>query len=432
MSNHDFVDGMLREEEAFHEFVQQFNKEEQKVLWAFYRELVGKRKIPYKIRERNFVVNVQMTQGFVIDIEFQDVLIEDGRHPKEILMESLRGERLNNGRYRFTFLNRQGLLEGQEPKESAFSFASFKARMRMWDYSVHTMPLNGESKGMPWNLIHETMNSIDQKRAVLGENALNDHEMKVLEIFDFLCPYLQLYLHPMTKIGFGKSTVLYTSSAFDAGLEKSAMRNASAFFDGLGMKRLSGLFLNGECNDRDLVQELLYTMSSMKGNIIFRTLKQLIDACGKNYPGLYEYDKEMEKFHFYVKEKIQKIFAEHEWVGTYPSYMIKVEPNFVEVSNVYKRQYTYLNEKAKFIYFDFVESVVDGELCVTPVTGMILPKNTNIDYRKRSSLDCFFYDGGRRNGAIITDLAISESMGINEVRLKMKQLSAILDAQVKC
>ena len=97
MSNHDFVDGMLREEEAFHGFVQQFNKEEQKVLWAFYRELVGKRKIPYKIRERNFVVNVQMTQGFVIDIEFQDVLIEDGRHPKEILMESLRGERLNNG-----------------------------------------------------------------------------------------------------------------------------------------------------------------------------------------------------------------------------------------------------------------------------------------------------------------------------------------------
>ena len=90
-------------------------------------------------------------------------------------------------------------------------------------------------------------------------------------------------------------------------------------------------------------------------------------ACGKNYPGLYEYDKEMEKFHCYVKEKIQKIFAEHEWVGTYPSYMIKVEPNFVEVSNVYKRQYTYLNEKAKFIYFDFVESVVDGELCVTPV-----------------------------------------------------------------
>ena len=261
MSNHDFVD------EAFHQFVQQFNTEEQKVLWAFYRELVGKRKIPYKIKERKFVVNVQMSQGFAIDIEFQDVLIEDGRHPKEIFMESLRGERLSNGRYRLSFLNRLGLAEGQEPKESAFSFSSFKGAMRMWDYKVQTLALENETKGIPWNFIYETFGAIDLKRAVLGETALNDHEIKALQIYDFLCPYLQLYLNPMTKVGFGKSTVLYTSSAFDAGLEMTAMKNAASFFDGLGMKRLANMFLQGECNNRDLIQELLYTMYSIKGNI---------------------------------------------------------------------------------------------------------------------------------------------------------------------
>ena len=63
---------------------------------------------------------------------------------------------------------------------------------------------------------------------------------------------------------------------------------------------------------------------------------------------------------------------------------------------------------------------------------MILPKNSNIDYRKRSSLDCFFFDGGRRNGAVIEDLAVSESMTVNEVRHKMKQFAAILDNQVGC
>ena len=51
--------------------------------------------------------------------------------------------------------------------------------------------------------------------------------------------------------------------------------------------------------------------------------------------------------------------------------------------------------------------------------------------RTLSSLDCFFFDGGRRNGAIISDLTVSESMAINDVRYKMKQLSAILDAQMK-
>lgn len=426
MSNQDFVD------EAFHQFVQQFNMAEQKVLWAFYRELVGKRKISYKIKERKFIVNIQMTQSFSMDVEFQDVLIEDGRHPKEIFMESLRGERLSNGRYRLTFLNRLGLADGQEPKESSFSFSSVKGDIRMWDYKVHTMPLKNETKGMPWNLIYEALGAIDLKRCFLGEDVLNDHEIKALKIYDFLCPYLQLYLDPMTKIGFGKSTVLYTSSAFNAGLEMTTMKQAAVFFDGLGMKRLSGLFLKGECNDRELIQELLYTMYSIKGNIIYRTLKQLIDACGKDYPGLYEYDRDMRKFHAYIKEKIQKIFTEHGWSGTYPSYMMKVEPNFVEVSNVYKRQYAYLNEKAKFIYFDFVETITDGELCVIPVTGMILPKNANIDYRKRSGLECFFFDGGRRNGAIIEDLAVSESMTVNEIRCKMKQFAAILDNQTGC
>ena len=119
MSNNDFVDA------KFQQFVQQFHTEEQKVLLAFYRELVGKRSIPYKITDRNFTVTVQKSQGFSIDIEFQDVLIEDGRHPKEIFMESLRGERLSDGRYRLSFIN--GLAaqtEGQVSKESSFSFSA--------------------------------------------------------------------------------------------------------------------------------------------------------------------------------------------------------------------------------------------------------------------------------------------------------------------
>lgn len=425
MSSQDFVD------EAFHQFVQQFHTEEQKVLWAFYRELVGKRKIPYKIKERNFVVNIQLNQSFAMDIEFQEVLIEDGRHPKEIFMESLRGEKLENGRYRLSFMNRLGLSEGQEPKESAFSFSSFKANLRQWDYQVHTLKLTNDTQGIPWIFIYQTLEAMDTKRAVMGESTLNLQEIKALQIFDFLCPYLQLYLDPMTKVGFGKSTVLYTSHSFDAGLEMPAMKNAAAFFEGLGMKRLAALFLKGDCNQKDLIQELLYTMYSVKGNIIFRTIKQMIDVCGKDYSGLYEYDRDMSKFRSYIKEKIQKIFSDHEWSGDYPSYRIKLEPEFVEVSNVYKRQYAYLNEKSKFIYFDFIESVVDGTLCVTPVTGMILPKNSNIDYQKRTSLDCFFFDGGRRNGAVIEDLMVSEDMSVNTLRQRMKQLSLILDHQVK-
>ena len=105
-------------------------------------------------------------------------------------------------------------------------------------------------------------------------------------------------------------------------------------------------------------------------------------------------------------------------------------PEFIEVSNIYKRQYAYLNEKMKFIYFDFIESIVDGQYHITPITGMILPKNTNIDYRKCTSMDCFFLDGGRRNGAVFGD-GVSESMTLKEIKEKMEQLSAVLDYQIR-
>ena len=44
-------------------------------------------------------------------------------------------------------------------------------------------------------------------------------------------------------------------------------------------------------------------------------------------------------------------------------------------------------------------------------------------------MDCFFLDGGRRNGAVFGDLSMSEGMTLKELKEKMAQLSAVLDYQ---
>ena len=424
MSNHDIVD------EAFHQFVQQFHTEEQKVLLAFYRELVGKRRIPYKIKDRNFSVDIQMCQGFTVDVEFQDVLIEDGRHPKEILMDSLRGERLADGRYRLSFMNRLAPLgENQAPKESSFSFASIRGGVRLWDYNVHTIKLGRDSRGLPWNLVYETFQAIAQKRKVFGIGYLNAYEREAIEIFKFLGPYLELYLLPTTKIGFGKSTVLCDFDRIDAAFDGKTCRDAEEFFAGLGLHRLAVIFSKEGGNSKAFIQELLYTMSSLKGNIIYKNLRNLIESCGKGHQGLNESDADMNLFRTYVREKVNKAFLDRGWKGNYPSYMTVTAPEFLEVSSVYKKQYTYLNEKIKFLYFDFVESIVDNQYCITPLTGMILPKNSNIDYRKCKSTDCFFIDGGRRRAEVFEDLTFKEGMTRKEIREKISQLSLILDLQ---
>ncbi len=424
MSNHDIVD------EGFHQFVQQFHTEEQKVLLAFYRELVGKRKIPYKIKDRNFSVDIRMCQGFSVDVEFQDVLIEDGRHPKEILMDSLRGERLENGRYRLSFMNRLAPLgENQAPKESSFSFASIRGGVRLWDYNVHTIKLERGSKGLPWNLIYETLQAIVQKQQVFGIGYLNTHERKAVEIFKFMGPYLELYLLPTTKIGFGRSTVLYDFNRVDCQFDDQTCQDAEHFFEGLGLRRLATTFAKEGCGSKAFIQELLYTMSSLKGNIIYKNLEALIQACGKGHQGLNESDADMNLFRTYIREKVNKVFLDRGWKGNYPSYMTVTAPEFLEVSSVYKKQYTYLNEKIKFLYFDFIESIVDNQYCIIPLTGMILPKNRNIDYRKCKSTDCFFIDGGRRRGEVFEDLTFKAGMTRKEIREKIEQLALILDLQ---
>ena len=420
MSRHDVID------DNFRRFVQQFNIEDQNALLAFYRELVGKRVIPYKIKDHIFEVRVQSCQGFMLDMEFQDVLIEDGRHPKEILMENLRGEVLPDGRYRFIFVNR---LSSSADKESSFSFSAFCAKAHFWDYSVHTLELTGSTQGFPWNILYETLCSIEEKHHVLGVKHMNGFERKALGIFEFMKPYMELYLMPTTKIGFGRSTVLVDPERINWNLTEKSQLRAADFFAGLGLRRLSEGFESGKAMNREFIKEVLYTMRSLKGNIIYRTLRQTIESSGRQYKRLYESKDSMRMFHTYISDKINQVFQSHGWTGSYPSYSMVLQPEFIEVSNVYSKQYSYLNEKVKFIYFDFIESIVDGKYQIVPVTGMMLPKNSNIDYRKCTSIDCFFLDSGRRNGAIFEDLIFTEDMPKKEVKNHFEQLGIVLDLQ---
>ena len=88
----------------FREFVQHFPETEQKVLLSLYTHIVGKKVISYKFKDRTFTIPILRTQAFSMAIAFENVLIENGRHPKEARMLDLRGEALPNGRYVLRFL----------------------------------------------------------------------------------------------------------------------------------------------------------------------------------------------------------------------------------------------------------------------------------------------------------------------------------------
>ena len=73
----------LRKEQAeYKEFVRMFDGEQQQALNGLSEYVVGQKKIPYKIKNRILHVDVLSTPAMSLELDFADVLIEDGRHPR--------------------------------------------------------------------------------------------------------------------------------------------------------------------------------------------------------------------------------------------------------------------------------------------------------------------------------------------------------------
>ena len=91
-----------------------------------------------------------------------------------------------------------------------------------------------------------------------------------------------------------------------------------------------------------------------------------------------------------------------------------VASSFLEVSNVYKRMYTYINEKQKAFYVDFIEGVTENSYSITAVAGYVLLKDGENarDYR---ALNGYFLDGGRRNSHIVGQITINDMMNADQV-----------------
>ena len=64
-----------------------FDGEERQALNGLSEYVVGQKEgTPYKIKNRILHVDVLSTPAMSLELDFADVLIEDGRHPREILI----------------------------------------------------------------------------------------------------------------------------------------------------------------------------------------------------------------------------------------------------------------------------------------------------------------------------------------------------------
>ena len=411
----------------FREFVQHFPETEQKVLLSLYTHIVGKKVISYKFKDRTFTIPILRTQAFSMAIAFENVLIENGRHPKEARMLDLRGEALPNGRYVLRFLNGQ-TEEGQEPKENAFSFDRVQAEVKLWDYQIHQLTFPETAERLPWLLVNDTLAAMEEKGQMLGDDFLNEGEQRCLVLYRFFKPYLNCYLDRQTRVGFGKSTVLYDRSFFGDMPDEESRKAMAGLLISQGFKELGKEAEQGDIHSPDFIRGLFYSMRAARGEGLYQAICRLIHQGTSQYQDLSDPQLDVGGLRSRTRDELDRLFSECGWRGRFPHYRKTEKPGFVEVSDVYSRKYAYLNEKTKILYMDFLESMSDGRYAITPLAGVCLPKNMNDarDLQEGNGIRCCFLDGGRRNAQMITDLAITDRMDRQEIEEKFRLLQTVI------
>lgn len=402
-----------REREAFLKFAADFPEDVRKGLTVFCDYVVGQAVISYKIKNREFIVRVADTAAFSITLVFQDVLIEDGRHPREILMTQVRGQKTMHGA-RIYFKN--ALAPEGPVKESSFYFEHVTAKIELWNYNLSTAPINLQSDKVPWRLLSERINAFMDKWHILGESFLNTYERDNAQLFNFLYLYLGWYLHDETVIGYGRTNVRYDKTLQEiCYLEPPVRKAAEDIFRRCGWEDLIMLLENYEAEPYAFFEAWVYKITNKEGQILFDFIRELIDKCCRNYSRMGSVLAIYAGSHSLMKTMLDNLFKNRGWFGYYPSYSYMERPKFIETNTVYERKYTYINEKKKTVFMRFVESVHDGGIQVAAVEGSILSRNHNEKTMQGDALYAYFSDGGRREARMTEDVFITENMTKDEL-----------------
>jgi len=396
-----------------------FQEDVKNGLTVFYDHVVNRLTIPYKIKNREFSVLAADTAAFTLELLFHNVIIEDGRHPREILMTDVRGECVKRDDaadgYRIRFIN--GLVTEGIIRESSFTFDSLTVHLHFWNYNFCTYPFSVDTDKVVWRLIYEPAAALMYKWQMLGEQGLNENEIENATAFQFLYTYLGLYLDEETYIGYGKSSVIYDKELVSRFILSKRMRLAARkLFEMCQWQDMMDLLAGYETDPDGFFEAWVRKITNKEGRILFDCVSGIIERCTRDYSRRNDLLPVYAGNRSFVRDLLDRMFESKGYKGTYPTYLCQDRPKFIETSFVYERKYTYINEKKKIKIITFIESVVDGGLQLTAVEGTVLTRDGSEKTFLNNALYCYFTDGGRRNAVVRESLFMTADMKQDDLR----------------
>lgn len=419
------------EKKGFDELADGADETTQLALHCLWDNVLEQKVIPYKIKNREFHIDVIDTPAMKLSLDFEDVLIEDGHSPRQIRMDHITGSRfitkvrvvdpadgdktVDVPRWRIEFVN--GLTSGRrayDRRVSAFSYGHVQGTLKTYNYAGNYRIEPSSQDKLAWRLLMQPLEALIQKEDILGYEALTRQEQQRMPVFCVMYELIGFYLRDDSVPGIGRKVANFSDAAA-AGFRfsQSDLDTAAAYCRANGLEKFAE-HLEKALADRQAFCRYFIQYAAMKqSGELFNLLEETLASCGSEYHTR-PYSLAFRKFHKVVKNTLNDYFSSKGWEGSFPCYYAQASPDFLEVSTVYSKMYTYLNEKRKGFYFDFFESSEPGRYLITPVAASILLRDKEEAGSLRALSACFL-DGGRRHAEVIGQIEITDDMDTEEV-----------------
>ena len=146
----------------------------------------------------------------------------------------------------------------------------------------------------------------------------------------------------------------------------------------------------------DFCRFWIHYASTSQSATLYKELSNLMKRCAGEYPAR-PVQKSYGMWHEKIIGQCDRFFLEKGWSGSFPNYYAEISPEFVEVSSIYSKMYTYVNEKRKSRSVQILESVSRQGCTVTALGCDFLLKDKQSPAAMQA-MDGYFTDGGRHSG----------------------------------
>ena len=430
--------GALKDEQAaYRAFTECFEGTERLALEGLAKYVLGDRIIPYKIKNRGLHITILSTPAFSMEVDFEDVLIEDGRHPREIRMTHISGEQLTQERqitgkdgsretvnerlYRITFVN--NLTEDPyQARECAFIFRNVRGSIHFYDYFRYYQTEAVLADKLPWHLLLASIQALLEKQQVFGREVLSRTEKAYLPVLSVFYELIYFYLDPASSAGIGRSMISYDEVLTESFsfTQKDLDGICHVLESRKGFTDLTEHMAGADADRPAFYRYWIHYLSIRKSQRLWRYLRRVLRDCAREYP---EHMRPVafRKYVTLVRGECTDFAKRHGFLGSYPDFYRPEEINFLEVSNVYSKMYTYINEKQKATYLSLIESFDEDRYVIHALSGYAILREGD-EAGEHTAMDGYFLDGGRRVSHLIGSIAVDEHMTDEAIREGLRRM----------